>query len=135
MNRSHLPPTRWFSLSGRELLVLAVGVGIVLSAMVLARASGCIWGHGEVSVSEEADVLLQPARLDINAAEQYELEVLEGIGPKTARAIVQYRNEHGPFASLEELTDVPGIGPKTVERIRPRAMCAPASTPAKRDGD
>ncbi len=135
MNRRPLTSTRWFSLSGRELLVLGVGVGIVLLAMILARASGYIWGHGEVSVSEEADVLLQPARLDINAAEQYELEVLEGIGPKTARAIVQYRNEHGPFASLEELTEVPGIGPKTVEKIRPRAMCAPPSTPAKRDGD
>jgi len=129
-----LTSTRWFSLSGRELFVLAVGVGIVVFGVALASVSGRIWGHGRVSFSEEPDVVPQPARLDINTAQQYELEVLEGIGPKTAQAIVRYRNEHGPFASLEELTRVPGIGPKTVETIRPLAMCAPAKTAAKKDG-
>lgn len=48
--------------------------------------------------------------LDINAAGEEELTALPGIGPVLARRIVEYRAEHGPFASVEDLTDVSGIG-------------------------
>lgn len=56
--------------------------------------------------------------ININTATAVELEALPGIGPKTAEAIVDYRQEHGPFVTPESITDVPGIGPATLEDIR-----------------
>jgi competence protein ComEA len=56
--------------------------------------------------------------LDLNSATASELEELPGIGPKLARAIVAYREEHDPFRSVDDLLRVPGIGPATLERIR-----------------
>lgn len=64
----------------------------------------------------------QPAEpVDLNAATEDQLETLPGIGPKTAAAILQYRQEHGPFQTVDELREIHGIGPKKLERIRPWA--------------
>jgi competence ComEA-like helix-hairpin-helix protein len=119
--------TRWFSLSDRELLVLVAGVGVALLAVGATRLFGVIWPRGEITVSEGLEVVPLPARLNVNTAQDYELAMLPGIGPKTAKAIVDYRSANGPFASLDDLTKVSGIGPKTVEAIQPYAMCAPAA--------
>ncbi|MDP3063041.1 MAG: helix-hairpin-helix domain-containing protein [Chloroflexota bacterium] len=59
-------------------------------------------------------------RIDINTATSAELETLPQIGPVVARAIVSYREEHGAFASVEELMLVKGIGPATLEKLRDR---------------
>ncbi|HEV8325820.1 MAG TPA: helix-hairpin-helix domain-containing protein, partial [Myxococcota bacterium] len=56
----------------------------------------------------------------LNAAAQSELESLPGIGPVKARAIMEYRDAHGGFKSVDELLKVKGIGPKTMETLRPR---------------
>lgn len=56
--------------------------------------------------------------ININTADAATLEHLPGIGPATSQAIVDYRNQHGPFRSVEELTNVKGIGPKKMEQIR-----------------
>lgn len=54
-----------------------------------------------------------------------ELERVPGVGPVRAAAIARERERGGPFASLDELAArVPGIGPKTVDRIRPRLFVA-----------
>ncbi|MFH1003454.1 MAG: ComEA family DNA-binding protein [Chloroflexota bacterium] len=63
----------------------------------------------------EADT---PQKVDLNRAEPWLLEALPGIGPERARAIVDYRQRHGPFRSTEELTQVPGIGPDTYQDIK-----------------
>jgi competence ComEA-like helix-hairpin-helix protein len=47
------------------------------------------------------------------------LVYLPNIGPKRARAIEQYRRTHGPFKSLDELNNISGIGPATIQRIQP----------------
>jgi competence protein ComEA len=57
--------------------------------------------------------------VDLNAATAADLEALPGIGPTLAAAIVAFRDEHGPFASVDGLLDVPGIGPTRVEQLRP----------------
>ena len=63
------------------------------------------------------------APVDINKADVKALSVaLQGVGTKTAEAIVEYRDKHGPFRSANELTKVKGIGPKTVERNRANIM-------------
>jgi competence protein ComEA len=79
-----------------------------------------------VTISEAGDALPLPARIDINSAGVHELSMLPRIGAKTAEAIVEYRSAHGPFASFDDLQKVRGVGPATVEAIRPHAMCAPA---------
>ncbi|HRF62611.1 MAG TPA: ComEA family DNA-binding protein [Candidatus Competibacter sp.] len=57
--------------------------------------------------------------VDINTATADQLEKgLKGIGPSKAAAIVKYRQEHGRFNSVEELTNVPGIGDKTLAGIK-----------------
>ena len=57
--------------------------------------------------------------IDINTATADQLEKgLKGIGPSKATAIVKYRQEHGRFNSVEELTNVPGIGDKTLAGIK-----------------
>lgn len=58
------------------------------------------------------------APVDINAADAAALEEVNGIGPARAKAIVDYRNANGPFASVDDLTKVPGIGDKSINQLR-----------------
>jgi competence protein ComEA len=61
------------------------------------------------------------ALINVNAASETELEDLPGVGPVTAAAIIDYRTQNGPFAAVDDLIDVSGIGPSTLEQIRPFA--------------
>jgi competence protein ComEA len=57
--------------------------------------------------------------VNVNTADATALDTLPGIGEVLASAIVQYRTENGPFGSVDELEDVSGIGPATLEDLRP----------------
>jgi competence ComEA-like helix-hairpin-helix protein len=57
-------------------------------------------------------------RLNLNAANAAALDALPGIGPARAASIVQYRAQHGPFESIDDLGRVPGMGPAAVARVR-----------------
>ena len=52
----------------------------------------------------------EPSPVNLNTADEAALTALPGIGEELARRITAYREEHGPFASVEELTEVSGIG-------------------------
>jgi competence protein ComEA len=56
--------------------------------------------------------------ININVATTAELETLPRIGPTMAQRIVEYREANGPFAAIEDVQDVPGIGPATFEGLR-----------------
>ena len=56
--------------------------------------------------------------ININSADVALLDELPGVGPSTAQAIVTYRDQNGPFASVSGLEDVPGIGPAKVAAIQ-----------------
>jgi len=56
--------------------------------------------------------------IDLNAATEQQLDTLPGVGPSTARAIVAYRVQHGPFARIEDLLNVRGIGPAKLDALR-----------------
>jgi competence protein ComEA len=56
--------------------------------------------------------------IDLNAASADTLATLPGIGPVKARAIVAYRDQNGPFASILEIIQVSGIGPSNYEAIQ-----------------
>ena len=58
--------------------------------------------------------------LNINTATAGQLETLDGIGQVLAQRIVDYRNANGPFASVDDLLEVNGIGPGILETIRPQ---------------
>jgi competence protein ComEA len=58
--------------------------------------------------------------VNINTADETTLETLNGVGPALATAIIQYRTEHGPFTTVDQLDDVSGIGPATLEDLRPQ---------------
>ena len=68
---------------------------------------------------ERARPLGAGERIDANRATDAELDRLPGLGPAAARAIVAAREAKGGFGSLDELLDVSGIGPTTMQRIRP----------------
>lgn len=59
-----------------------------------------------------------PPVLDLNRATITQLQLLPGIGPKTAVLIIEYRKAHGPFASSEQIMDVKGIGPKKFAKMK-----------------
>ena len=77
---------------------------------------------GEVRDGRESGAGSGPsakAALDLNRANQAQLEELPGIGPVTAGAILGWRQQHGRFSRIEELQEVDGIGPKTYAQIAP----------------
>lgn len=78
------------------------------------------------------------AGVNVNAATQRELEGLPGIGPSKAAAIIEFRDRNGAFSSLADLDKVPGIGPATLDNLRPlvefggagaQGSAAPAAAP------
>ncbi len=65
-----------------------------------------------------AGPVIAAEKININTATVEELETLPRIGAKTAAAIVEYRKAH-PFKTVDGLTEVKGIGEKTLEKLRP----------------
>lgn len=83
-------------------------VSTTLSALILA-------------VVLQTAALAQTGRVDINTANAEEIsQVLVGIGPSKAQAIVAYREEFGQFEDVDELINVRGIGLRTVDQNRDR---------------
>ncbi|MFT3900483.1 MAG: ComEA family DNA-binding protein [Gordonia sp. (in: high G+C Gram-positive bacteria)] len=57
-------------------------------------------------------------KIDLNTATEQQLDGLPGVGPVTAKAIVDWRTAHGRFTSVDQLTEVDGIGPARLQRLR-----------------
>ncbi|TWH64980.1 competence protein ComEA [Azomonas agilis] len=63
--------------------------------------------------------LVATAKVNLNTADELTLNrALIGIGPAKAKAIVEHRTAHGPFTSVDDLLEVKGIGPATLEKNR-----------------
>jgi competence protein ComEA len=88
----------------------------VLTAMTLATAVPALAADEAESAAAAQTVV------NINTAGVEELQVLPGVGEVTAERILAYRAENGTFAQIEDLTEVRGIGTKTLEKIRPMVV-------------
>ena len=102
-------------------LFIVVGIAFQLPGMGSMEKPGII---RETSIAPVLDELTgQPAErelININTAPVEELQTLKGIGESLADSIVQYRTEHGPFESINDLLNVNGIGEKKLEAIKER---------------
>ena len=74
--------------------------------------------RAEAGEDDWPDSLLPGERINVNTADVYDLQRLPGIGEKRALDIIAWREEHGPFRTVDELTGVSGIGPATLEGLR-----------------
>ena len=75
--------------------------------------------HIGFNFSGNPEVLLQKKKVNINTADEKGLTALSGIGPGTAKKIMDYRNTNGPFTSIEDLKKVKGIGDATFKKLAP----------------
>ena len=115
------------------LATLVVLAGILWGALFLIAP---IWQPGTPVTympalpQTEAAAESAPTQLvDLNTADAETLQTLPGIGPAKAAAIIAYREEHGPFAALQDVANVPGISEQMTEKW---AGLAQTGTPAEK---
>lgn len=90
-----------------------------LAALVEDGAQILVPERGGSGAAAPLPTTTQSATVNLNTADQTMLETVPGLGPVKAGAIVAYRTEIGRFDSIDQLLEVSGIGPATLESIRP----------------
>lgn len=93
---------------GAHVYVPTVGEALPLPVLSVQTSAN----QGETAVSPSTTLV------NINQASVNELSTLPGIGPSTAEKIIAHRAEHGPFATIESIMDVAGIGPAKFDQIK-----------------
>ena len=121
-------------LSRYEKVILALGLAFLLAAggyrlggesrarpyqVSVTRADQPVAAAGTEGDSSRPDSLMEGERINVNTAGYYDLMRLPGIGEKRARAILDWREEHGGFSAPEQLLEIRGIGEKTLEGLLP----------------
>ena len=134
--RGAVPNPGWYSLPVLDVhhALRAAGVrpGEVENAPIAEGWTLEVGEQGQIRLEASADMLVFGLPLPLNQADAEAFAALPGIGPRKAAAIVLERTEHGPFASIEGLQRVRGIGPKTVESLRPFLRVDPSPTASER---
>ena len=78
-------------------------------------------------VPTSAQKTLPPQPINLNTATIAQLETLPGIGPNTAKSIVDFRNRSGPFRRVEDLLAIKGISKSQLEKLRPYVTVGPTA--------
>lgn len=104
--------------------------GLILGSLLILAVHWWWQGRfrGELIEIERAEPTEVAFQIDINQADWPEFTLLPEVGEQLAKRIVEWRTEHGPFADLEQLRRVRGIGPKTMERVKPYLVPIPDQT-------
>jgi competence ComEA-like helix-hairpin-helix protein len=100
-------------------VLLFLAFGILLGSLPYPRGEPHSAAESPEARSDGQVEIVDLFPIDLNHASAELLEELPGIGPAKARAILALREERGGFARVEELEDVRGIGPRTIESLRP----------------
>lgn len=108
--------TLW--LTDRDVVVFSMLAAIVLVMLAVRWGQLSGWGRDEIEI-ERMSPLPMSMHLDPNEANWVELAQLDGIGEALAMRIVEDRETNGRYQTLDDLDRVKGIGPKTLERLRP----------------
>ena len=109
----------WRTDSGsNDLSLIRLSSAVLLTCLVLLGA--LVFIHPAIPLANSERAFLRTT-LDINTATMAELSALPNIGPALAERIVSDRETRGRFDSLADLDRVPGIGPRTIEALRPHA--------------
>ena len=145
--RSPRPRTEMMGFTPRQQLGLVILLGIILLPRLIvalpeSRPSevpvsnrsgkgGIETGPGRLDTAtlEQGRLFLLGHRLDLNLATAQELTLLPLIGPKRAKIILEKRSGVHGFRSLDELLEIPGIGPVLVEGLRPLVSCGSRAAP------
>lgn len=117
------PRKLWFDWSDRDqrvLLILSVLVFVGIGYQYLSWR----WRGAALVEIERLPERQYDFKVDINKASWIEWMQLEGIGELMARRIEEDRKSNGPFASVDDLDRVPGIGTVTLDTIRPWLICS-----------
>ena len=77
---------------------------------------------GQSAVPQSAALAAPQFMVDVNQAPQHELEALPEVGSGLATRIVDYRQSQGPFRQIDDLLHVRGVGPRTLEQLRPMLL-------------
>jgi competence ComEA-like helix-hairpin-helix protein len=112
-------------------LLAFIVTGCLSAAAIWFAAAGGLTGR--LVHHDAAPVGDNRFTVNVNAAGEIELAQLPGLGAATARRIVDHRRQNGPFASLEGLLDVPGIGPATLDAMRPHLRPIRDAKPAAQE--
>ncbi len=89
-------------------------------ACVLALCLGLVFSSFSVMAQKSAPTATE--KISLNTATLEQLQSLPGIGPATAKSIVEYRTKAGKFNRIEEIINVKGIGEKKFQRIKDRLV-------------
>jgi competence protein ComEA len=98
-----------------DLAALNLAAPLVDGVQVLVPARSA---PGAPPAASPGDGVVPAGPVSLSSATIEELDELPGVGPITAQKIIDYRTEHGPFASVDDLDAVPGIGPTRIEQLR-----------------
>lgn len=114
VNKNEPAPQKRAKLTGKQattgLAVLVILLLLFFLGMrLLERRAKEKTAQPVTSIITETDAETD-GKIDLNTATKDELKTLHGVGDKKAQAIIDHRNEYGPFTSIEELTEVDGIG-------------------------
>lgn len=112
--------------SDRLVVGIAVFSGLLLLAVSWIRLSD--WGRKPIEAGR-VSARRYDARIDINGAAWIDWVHMDGIGEVLADRILEDRAANGPFTSIDDLQRVRGIGPKTVEKLRPWLKVDPVNRP------
>jgi competence protein ComEA len=100
-----------------------------LLAGALALMAAAWWRHGGgrggLVEIDRAAPLVAKFQVDVNQADWPELIQLPGVGMVLAQRMIAERNAHGQFRSLDDLARVRGLGPRTLDRIKPYLLPIP----------
>jgi competence protein ComEA len=103
-------------------------VAVVVAASLIAIAGWWIWNgqlRGRLIDIEQAEPIAVDFKIDVNAADWPELALMPNIGEQLAKRIVADRAERGPYRDLADLRRVRGIGPKTLDSMKPFLLPLP----------